>query len=104
MTRDHFCGHGPGPRTIFNIEAKRGYAIHQLSHFGEEEAEVLFRPGTVLRVVKAKKRILNPRWGEKKGQKDQKKSGFPDEITLEEVEMGRCWEKAAVAGDDDDDF
>jgi len=61
MTRDHFCGYGPGPRTIFNIEAKRGYSIHDFSFFGLDESEVVFRPGTILKVKKVKKRILNPR-------------------------------------------
>jgi len=99
MTRDHFCGYGPGPRTIFNIEAKRGYSIHDFSFFGLDESEVVFRPGTILKVKKVKKRILNPRYGTKQNQKDETKGGFPDEIFLEEVEMGRNW---PGAGDDDD--
>ena len=93
MTRDHFCGMGPGPRTIFVIEAKRGYAISKLSFFGESEAEVLFRPLTMLQVKKVRKRILDPKYGSKKGQTDPAKSGFPDEVTLEEV----------TADDDDGD-
>jgi len=85
MTRDHFAGMGPGPRTIFLIESKRGYSIKHLSFFGENEAEVLFRPGTLLKVTKVRKRILDPKYGTKKNEKDAKKSGFPDEIQLEEV-------------------
>eukprot|EP00966_Prymnesium_polylepis_P274234 6335277-Prymnesium_polylepis.1 len=95
MTRKHFCGMGPGPRTIFSIEAKRGYAIHQLSFYGEKEAEVLFRPGTLLRVVRVKKRILDPKYGTRKGQKDPAKSGFPDEIVLEEVDADEADEGGA---------
>jgi hypothetical protein len=76
---------GRGPRTIFLIESKRGYSIKHLSFFGENEAEVLFRPGTLLKVTKVRKRILDPKYGTKKNEKDAKKSGFPDEIQLEEV-------------------
>ena len=33
MTRDHFCGLKPGPRTIFDIEVSRGYWIAPFSLF-----------------------------------------------------------------------
>jgi hypothetical protein len=41
MSQPHFCGHEPGPRTHFVIEATRAYSIVEFSSFGEEEAEVL---------------------------------------------------------------
>ena len=47
MTRPHFCGTGAGPRTVFTVDAKCGYSIAAFSAFGEEEAEVLFRPSDV---------------------------------------------------------
>ena len=63
MTRPHFCGVGAGPRTVFCIEAKKGYSIKQLSFFGEDEAELVFQPLTLLRVQYAIKRILDPKYG-----------------------------------------
>ena len=41
MSQPKFCGHEPGPRTHFVIEATRAYSIVEFSSFGEEEAEVL---------------------------------------------------------------
>ena len=41
MSQPKFCGHEPGPRTHFVIEATRAYSIVAFSSFGEEEAEVL---------------------------------------------------------------
>ena len=41
MSKPQFCGHEPGPRTHFVIEATRAYSIVAFSSFGEEEAEVL---------------------------------------------------------------
>lgn len=61
MSRPEFCGAGPGPRTIFAIEAKHGYSVSQLSFYGESEAEVIFRPLTLLKVTRVKKRILDPK-------------------------------------------
>ena len=40
MSQPKFCGHEPGPRTHFVIEATRAYSIVAFSSFGEEEAEV----------------------------------------------------------------
>ena len=40
MSRPHFCGHLPGPRTIFTVEAVRGYDIRPFSFFGYDEGEV----------------------------------------------------------------
>ncbi len=41
MSQPKFCGHEPGPRTHFIIEATRAYRIVEFSSEGEEEAEVL---------------------------------------------------------------
>lgn len=85
ISREHFCGHGPYPRTHFHIEACRGYNIAPFSFFGEQEAEVLFRPGTLLKVAKVKKRILEPTYGMQPYERDASRSGFPDDVFLEEV-------------------
>ena len=43
MSRPHFCGHEPGPRTIFVIEAIHAYDIRAFSFYGDSEGEVRVR-------------------------------------------------------------
>ena len=80
MTRDHFCGMC-GPRTIFVIEATKGYDICKLSIFGEDEAEVLFRPLTRLKVLISINNIVDPL-----EEVDARKSGHPDIVCLEQLD------------------
>jgi hypothetical protein len=54
MYEERFCGK-TGPRTVFTIDAKCGYRIELFSFFGEEEAEVLFPPLTLLEVTHSSK-------------------------------------------------
>lgn len=79
MNRDHFCGHTGGPRTIFIVDACRAYSIKALSHYGENEAEVLFPPLTQLEVVSVV-RQCNPTPA------TEEEKGFPDQIVLRQVD------------------
>ena len=78
MSNDVFCGHAAGPRTIFTIDAVRGYNIAPFS--SEAEAEVLFPPLTKLSVVCASRLIDNPR-----ETADLTRSGHPDQVMLRQV-------------------
>eukprot|EP00966_Prymnesium_polylepis_P235355 5443401-Prymnesium_polylepis.1 len=82
MNHPQFCGHDPGPRTIFTIDAVRGYRITDFSFYGEEEGEVLFRPMTALRVDSAVRNIVDPF---ERGSIER--SGFPDQVMLQQVEL-----------------
>ena len=62
MSKPSFCGHEPGPRTHFVIEATRAYSIVAFSCHGEEEAEVLFRPlAKLVCIIDAVRNIINPK-------------------------------------------
>ena len=82
MTRAHFCGVAAGPRTIFTIDACRGYSIEKFSYFQgtTSEFEVLFRPLSQFAVVHAQKNIIDPR-----ETTSIERSGFPDAIALRQV-------------------
>ena len=75
MNHPQFCGHDPGPRTIFTIDAVRGYRITDFSFYGEEEGEVLFRHMTALRVDSVVRNIVDPF---ERGSIER--SGFPDQV------------------------
>ena len=81
MTRPHFCGVEPGPRTIFTVEACRGYDIEKFSYFQgvDSEFEVLFRPLSRFKVLHAVKNIINP-----KDTSSLERSGFPDAVALQQ--------------------
>ena len=83
MTRPHFCGVEAGPRTIFSVSACRGYSIKKFSFFqgALSEYEVLFRPLSEFKVKLAQKNIIDP-----KEMSSVQRSGFPDMITLEQVD------------------
>ena len=74
MYMEQFCGKS-GPRTIFNVEGVRGVSIAPFSEFADE-AEVLFRPNTRLKVVRAQKKLL-PQHLDKACT-----DGLPDEVDL----------------------
>jgi hypothetical protein len=83
MTRDHFCGLRPGPRTIFTVDACRAYSIEKFSIFQgmDSEYEVLFRPLSQFRVVHATKNIVDPT------ERDSpERSGFPDAVGLIQID------------------
>ena len=79
MSEPGFCGHLPGPRTIFIVDAVCAYKIGKLSHF-PDEAEVLFPPLTKFRVKAAIKFIVNAM-----ERVSQERSGFPDNVILEQL-------------------
>jgi hypothetical protein len=83
MTRDHFCGLRPGPRTIFTVDACRAYSIEKFSIFQgmDSEYEVLFRPLSQFRVVHATKNIVDPT---ERGSPER--SGFPDAVGLIQID------------------
>jgi hypothetical protein len=83
MTRPHFCGVDAGPRTIFEVEATKGYDIAPFSVFQGEasEHEVLFRPLSRFKVINAVKSILDPF-----EEKSLARSGYPDTVSLEQLE------------------
>ena len=81
MSRLNFCGHQAGPRTIFSVDAVRGYRIADFSVFDDEE-EVLFPPLTKLRVTAATKLIIDPR---ERRPGELALSGFPDNIIVEQI-------------------
>jgi hypothetical protein len=83
MTRDHFCGMRPGPRTIFTIDACRAYSIEKFSIFQgmEKEYEVLFRPLSQFRVVHATKMIIDAA-----ERSSLERSGFPDNVSLVQID------------------
>ena len=83
LTRPHFCGVEPGPRTIFTVEACRGYDIEKFSFFQgvDSEFEVLFRPLSKFKVSHAAKNIINP-----KDTSSLERSGFPDAVALQQVD------------------
>ena len=83
LTRPHFCGVEPGPRTIFTVEACRGYDIEKFSFFQgvDSEFEVLFRPLSKFKVSHASKNIINP-----KDTSSLERSGFPDAVALQQVD------------------
>jgi len=87
MYADHFCGMS-GARTIFTIEAAQAYRISRLSAFGEDEAEVLFRPLTRLEVLSAAK--LNDPLNA-----TEASGGFPDSVALRQ--LAPCDESPAAA-------
>jgi hypothetical protein len=97
MSQPKFCGHEPGPRTHFVIETTRAYSIVAFSSFGEEEAEVLFRPLAELCITAAVCNIIDA-----KESRDISKSGHPDMVMLtqlDEVDKGAdkvASEKAAA--------
>ena len=80
MSKADFCGHEPGPRTIFTLTSKTGVKIKEFSAI-QSEGEVLFRPMTMLRVKDAETMIINPKY---KGG-DVTQSGHPDRVGLEEL-------------------
>ena len=83
MTRGHFCGVHPGPRTIFTVDACRAYSIEKFSIFQgmDSEYEVLFRPLSQFRVVHATKNIIDPA---ERGSLER--SGFPDAVGLMQID------------------
>ena len=83
MTRDHFCGMRPGPRTIFTIDACRAYSIEKFSIFQgmDKEYEVLFRPLCQFRVVHATKMIIDAA-----ERSSLERSGFPDNVSLLQID------------------
>ena len=83
MTRDHFCGMRPGPRTIFTIDACRAYSIEKFSIFQgmDKEYEVLFRPFCQFRVVHATKMIIDAA-----ERSSLERSGFPDNVSLLQID------------------
>jgi hypothetical protein len=83
MTRDHFCGLRPGPRTIFTVDACRAYSIEKFSIFQgmDSEYEVLFRPLSQFRVVHTTKNIVDPT---ERGSPER--SGFPDAVGLIQID------------------
>ena len=85
MTRPHFCGVLPGPRTIFTVNAVCGYAIEAFSFFQgvDSEHEVLFRPLSTFKVLHATKNIIDP-----KETVSLERSGFPAAISLQQVSSG----------------
>ena len=85
MIRPHFCGLGPGPRTIFTVTATCGYKIEEFSAI--PEAEVLLRPLVCLRVVKATPLIIDA----SPAAVTQQESGFPDQVILEQVTGAEAW-------------
>lgn len=86
MTREHFCGFY-GPRTIFTVEATRGYSIAEFSYFGphlhadQQEYEVVFRPLSRFRVKYAEKNIIDPT---ERGESIEaaRRSGYPDTVRI----------------------
>ena len=104
MSQPKFCGHEPGPRTHFVIEATCAYSIVEFSFFGEEEAEVLvrppldcasckrsprrasspqvlFRPLAELCITDAVRNIIDA-----KEARDIRNSGFPDMVMLTQLD------------------
>ena len=83
MTRPHFCGVEPGPRTIFAVQACHAYDIQTFSYYQAErsEFEVLFRPLSIFEVVHAQKNIIDP-----SNTTSLERSGFPDTIALEQID------------------
>ena len=83
MTRDHFCGMRPGPRTIVTIDACRAYSIEKFSIFQgmDKEYEVLFRPLCQFRVVHATKMIIDAA-----ERSSLERSGFPDNVSLLQID------------------
>jgi len=84
MTRPHFCGVEPGPRTIFTVTATCGYDIKDFSAI--PEAEVLFRPLVRLRVVGAARNVIDGRKPEDGGPTTLAESGHPDQVILQQIE------------------
>ena len=81
MSQPSFCGHEPGPRTHFVIEATRAYSIVAFSCHGEKEAEVLFRPLAKLCITDAVCNIIDA-----KEKRDISKSGHPDMVMLKQLD------------------
>jgi len=91
MSQPSFCGHEPGPRTHFVIEATRAYSIVAFSCHGEKEAEVLFRPLAKLCITDAVCNIIDA-----KEARDISKSGHPDMVMLTQLdEADKGADKAA---------
>ena len=94
MTREHFCGIDAGPRTIFAVQACRAYDVARFSFYQGEhsEYEVLFRPLSLFKVVHSQKNIIDPRKKEEledsgyHGMRAIERSGFPDAISLEQLD------------------
>ena len=74
MYMHNFCG-DRGPRTIFNVDGVRGVSIAGFSEFANEN-EILFRPGTRLKVARAQNKLLAHHLDKTCTE------GFPDEIDL----------------------
>ena len=89
MSKESFCGHAPGPRTIFTIDAQLGYDVQSFSAI-PDEVEVLMPPLTLLEVEHCTPNIVDPLHPKKDSdgnlleQADMAKSGFPDAVSVKQ--------------------
>ena len=79
MDNSQFCGHRPGPRTIFVVHVHCGYRIEALSWYGLAEKEVLLPPLSEFQVKGEALKLCNPSASVSLDQ------GFPDVIQLRQL-------------------